>query len=98
MSLPAKVLTGLIVAAGVALSIAGYFAAKGSDEAYWAPLVPVFVLIYAAIAIAVVAGLDYGIRWANQRRRFAKPSYVVPGEERCLHTPSGDLINRCSIH
>ena len=74
MSVTTKILTGLIVVAGIALAIAGYFAASRSDEAYWAPLVPVFALIYAAIAVAVVFGLDYAIRLAIQRRRFAGPS------------------------
>jgi hypothetical protein len=76
VSRPAKVVAALILVGAVGLAIAGYFAASGSDEAYWAPLVPVFVLIYAALAVGVVAGLDYAIRWGIQRHRarLARPS------------------------
>ena len=76
VSRPAIVVAALILVGAVGLAIAGYFAASGSDEAYWAPLVPVFVLIYAALAVGVVAGLDYAIRWGIQkhRARLARPS------------------------
>jgi hypothetical protein len=76
VSRPAKIVAALMLVGGVALAIAGYFAAKGSDESYWAPLVPVFVLIYAAIALGLVVAVDAVIRSAMRwhRARFAKPS------------------------
>jgi uncharacterized oligopeptide transporter (OPT) family protein len=74
MSLPARILTGLIVAAGLAFAIAAYFVARRSDQGYWAPLVPVFVAIYTTIAVTVVVGVDIAVRWAIQRRRAARLS------------------------
>jgi uncharacterized oligopeptide transporter (OPT) family protein len=74
MSLPARILTGLIVAAGLAFAIAAYFAARGSDQGYWAPLVPVFVAIYTAIAVGFAVAVDITVRWTIQRRRVPKPS------------------------
>jgi hypothetical protein len=69
VSRPAKIVAALILVGDVGLAIAGYFAARGSDESYWAPLIPVFVLIYGALAVGVVAGLDYAIRWGIRRHR-----------------------------
>jgi hypothetical protein len=76
MSRPAKVVAALILVGAAALAIAGYFVVSGGDEAYWAALIPVFVFIYAGIAIAVVFGLDSAIRWGigKRRSRFAEPS------------------------
>ena len=76
MSRPAKVVAVLILLGGVALAIYGYFVVRAGDEAYWAPLIPVFVLIYAGLAIAAVVGLDWVIRSATwwRQARFAKPS------------------------
>jgi peptidoglycan/LPS O-acetylase OafA/YrhL len=64
MSRPAKLVAALILVGAVALAIAGYFATTGSDEAYWAPLVPVFVFVYAAHAVGAVIAVDAVVRWS----------------------------------
>jgi drug/metabolite transporter (DMT)-like permease len=69
MSRPAKVVVTLILVGAVVFAIYGYFVVRGSDEAYWAPLIPLFVLIYAGIAVGVVAGLDWAIRSVLRRNR-----------------------------
>lgn len=69
MSRSAKVLAVLILVCAAALAISGYFVVRSSDESYWAPLIPVFVFIYAGIAIAVVFGLDSAVRWGIRKRR-----------------------------
>jgi hypothetical protein len=76
VSRPAKVVAALMLVGAVALAIAATFVTATSDESYWAPLVPVFVLIYAAIAVGIVVGVDAAIRSAMRwhRARFAKPS------------------------
>jgi hypothetical protein len=76
VSRPAKIVAALMVVGGVAVAIAGYIAAMGSDESYWAPLIPVFVLIYTAIAVGLIVGVDAVIRSAMRwhRARLARPS------------------------
>jgi hypothetical protein len=75
VSRPAKIVAVLVFVGAVAFAIAGYFAARGSDESYWAPLVPVFVSIYGGIALGLVVGVDAAIRSAMRwhRARLAKP-------------------------
>jgi hypothetical protein len=76
MSRAAKVLSALILVATLPLAISGYLVVKDGDESYWAPLIPVFLFIYAGIAIAVVVGVDSAIRWGIRKRRarVASPS------------------------